>query len=318
MNNNIYAHQMKTVSTFLGLFFTAIIITSCEKKSARIHTNNPEQELVFFDDFNYSTPQEFTSNGWQIRSGQGHPGEQEANWDESSVSFHNLDNTTVMRLSSITDGTPENTTQSQVCHIRKYREGTYAARVFFRDEPVKGPDGDEVIQTFYTISPLDAPMDPNYSELDFEYLANGGWEHFQALWVTSWETFQHEPWTMDNLHGQVQKSYAGWRTLVIQATNNQVTYFVDGEEFFQHGEKVFPESAMSINFNQWFIRTGYGKNIGVQRVYQEDVDWVFFQKDAELTPEEVNMRIAEFKEREIYHKDDVPAWSPALESPCSL
>ncbi len=302
----------------LGLATILLFIPSCGKDAPKQQTSTGEEELIFFDDFSYTNTTEFTSNGWQIRSGRGHPGEQEATWDDNSISFHNVDNISLMRLSSTTDGTAANTTQSQVCHIRKYREGTYAARVFFRDEPVVGPNGDEVTQTFYTISPLQAPMDLNYSELDFEYLVNGGWDHRQALWITSWETFQHDPWTMDNLHGQVEKSYAGWHTLVIQATNNQVTYFVDGEVFFQHGEKVFPEDSMSINFNQWFIRTGYGKNIGVFREYQEDVDWVFFQKDTELTPAEIEEKVALFKTQAIAFNDDVPVWSPEVDSPCSL
>jgi len=35
-----------------------------------------------------------------------------------------------------------------------------------------GPDGDQIVETFYTISQMD---EPSYSEADFEYLPNGGW-----------------------------------------------------------------------------------------------------------------------------------------------
>ena len=71
---------------------------------------------------------------------------------------------------------------------RKYRDGTYATRVRFRNRPTIGPGGDEVVETFYTISPLKKPLDPDYSELDFEYLPNGGWGlAAPTLWVTSWE-----------------------------------------------------------------------------------------------------------------------------------
>ena len=36
-------------------------------------------------------------------------------------------------------------------------------------------DGDQVVQTFYTITPYLEPLDPDYSEMDYEYLPNGGW-----------------------------------------------------------------------------------------------------------------------------------------------
>jgi hypothetical protein len=84
-----------------------------------------------------------------------------------NVSFH--DNPAragdrVLRMTSSTDGTGPGTTQTQICHQRKYREGTYAARVRFRDAPTSGPRGDQLVETFYAISPLRAPMDPSYSE----------------------------------------------------------------------------------------------------------------------------------------------------------
>ncbi|MGH9905613.1 MAG: hypothetical protein ACRD8U_08535, partial [Pyrinomonadaceae bacterium] len=84
---------------------------------------------------------------------------------------------------------------------RKYLEGTYAARVRFTDKPVSGPAGDQVVESFYTISPLKAPWDPDYSELDFEYLPNGGWGiDGPTLYATTWETFFPEPnWKKDNV-----------------------------------------------------------------------------------------------------------------------
>ena len=138
----------------------------------------PAQAAVFFDDFNYADMAAFNSNGWKVRTETGHPGIKGATWSGEGLSFHaDIPDTEAgaVRMSSVTNGTGEKTRHTQFCHARKYREGTYAARVFFRDEPTYGPDGDEVIQTFYAISPLKAPMDKNYSETDFEYLPNGGW-----------------------------------------------------------------------------------------------------------------------------------------------
>ena len=114
------------------------------------------------------------------------------------------------------------------------------------------------MESFYTISPLKAPMDPDYSELDFEYLPNGGWGITgPTLYQTTWETFFPEPnWKMDNVSKNTSGSRAGWHTLVTQVANGKVKYFVDGELHAEHGEKFYPESLMSINFNLWFIKDG--------------------------------------------------------------
>ena len=39
-------------------------------------------------------------------------------------------------------------------------QGNYAARVRFHDAPAAGPDSDQVVETFYMISPLKAPLMP--------------------------------------------------------------------------------------------------------------------------------------------------------------
>ena len=123
----------------------------------------------------------------------------------------------IIRMTSSTDGTGPTTRQTQICHQRKYLEGTYAARVRFTDKPVSGPGGDQLVESFYTISPLKAPMDPDYSELDFEYLPNGGWGiDGPTLYATTWETFSPEPnWKKDNVFKTTNGSQDGWHTLVI-------------------------------------------------------------------------------------------------------
>ena len=120
-------------------------------------------------------------------------------------------------MTSSTGGAGANTSQTQICHQRKYLEGTYAARMRFTDAPVAGTDGDQVVQSFYTISPLKAPWDLDYSELDFEYLPNGGWGiEGPTLYGTTWETFYPEPnWKKDNVFDTVRTSQDGWHTLPI-------------------------------------------------------------------------------------------------------
>jgi hypothetical protein len=79
-----------------------------------------------------------------------------------------------LQLVASTDGTAAGTSHAQVDQRQKFFEGTYGARVKFADAPDTGADGDHVVQSFFTITPLNAPLDPNYSGIDNEYLPNGG------------------------------------------------------------------------------------------------------------------------------------------------
>ncbi|MGN7830727.1 glycoside hydrolase family 16 protein [Pseudoxanthomonas sp. 22568] len=288
----------------------------------------PTTAPVFFDDFSYPDFAAFQKNGWKVRTETGHPGIKGATWSGDGLTFHaDIPETEggAIRMSSITNGTPEKTRQTQFCHSRKYREGTYAARIFFRDEPSYGPDGDEVIQTFYAISPLKAPMDKDYSETDFEYLPNGGWgENTKpAMWTTTWETFQLEPWTKVNEFSRKEGSYAGWRTLVLTVADNKVTYYVDGQLFSEHSSAVYPEDFMSINFNLWFMPKGADGSLGPvdspeMREYQEDIDWVFFQEGVALSTADVEAQVAGLRGKKVAHIDNVKEQNPVLPSPCGL
>lgn len=283
---------------------------------------------VFFDDFSYRDLAAFQGNGWKVRTETGHPGIKGATWSAQGLSFHaDIPDTAsgAVRMTSVTDGTGEKTRQTQFCHARKYREGTYAARVFFRDQPSFGPDGDEVIQTFYAISPLKAPMDKDYSETDFEYLPNGGWgENSQpAMWTTTWETFQLEPWTKVNEFSRKEGSYAGWRTLLLTVADDKVSYYVDGKLFSVHSSAVYPEDFMSINFNLWFMPKGADGSLGPvdsreMRGYQEDIDWVFFQEGVAVSTADVEAQVADLRSKNVAHVDHVKERNPVLPSPCGL
>ena len=271
---------------------------------------------VLFDDFSYTNKQQLKKNGWIIRTEPGWPGIPGALWLEDGVS---LVDKRILRMTSTTDGPGARTTQTQVCHQRKYLEGTYAARVRFTDKPVAGPGGDQIVQSFYTIAPLKAPMDPDYSELDYEYLPNGGWGiDGPTLYATTWETFSPEPnWKKDNVFQTSNGSQAGWHTLVTQVFDQKVRYFVDGKLFAEHGGEYYPEDTMSINFNLWFIRDGMVK-VNERRQYEEDIDWVYFQANTALTPEQVEAAVAALRRKSVGFRDTVPAKVPALKSPCNF
>ena len=241
-------------------------------------------------------------------------------WGNSGVSFPadpDQRGNRWLRMTSSTDGIGINTHQTQICHQRKYLEGTYAARVRFVDVPTDGPTGDQLVESFYTISPLKAPMDPDYSELDFEYLPNGGWGSVgPTLFTTSWRTFSPEPnWKKDNIFNTSNGSFAGWHTLITQVSDGNVKYFIDGKSLAEHGGQYYPRSLMSINFNLWFVKDQTVKSILV-RHYQEDIDWVFHEAKKILGPEDVEAKVALLRRKAIRFQDTVPAPVPALISPC--
>ena len=273
---------------------------------------------VLFDDFNHASLEDFNRSGWTVRTATGWPGIEGATWDDA-IAFVDDElhrGNRLVRMTAKTDGRA--TRQAQFCHQRKYYEGTYAARVRFSDAPVAGPDGDQVVETFYTIMPLKAPLDPDYSEQDFEYLPNGGWGGGDlTLHNTTWETVRLEPWLQVSTSSSQRGSLEGWHTLVLQIARPQVRYFLDGKLLATHGEPYFPESRMSINFNLWFIRDGLIDS-PQQRIYQEDVDWVFHEAGRVLSPAAVELRVKELRAAGISFRDTVQATTPALPSPCDF
>ena len=309
---------------FVLVSLCLLIIGGCAPKTSAPKvevspTSRSETSQILFDDFSYSALDEMTANGWIIRSGSGWPGVSGATFRPENVSFVDYPDQTgnrLMRMTSSTDGTSENTYQTQVCHQRKYMEGTYAARVRFSDVPVSGSDGDQVVQTFYTITPYDRPFNPAYSEMDYEYLPNGGWGGSDlSFYVTTWETVRIEPWNADNTTNSVHGSLAGWHTLVTHVIGGTVRYFIDGNLISQHGGEYYPDAPMSINFNLWFIDGGLTQSEGV-REYQEDIDWVFHEAGVLLMPEEVNVRVSELRNASVKFQDSVVSGIQA--SPCDL
>ena len=277
---------------------------------------------LFFDDFSAPGLTALQRDGWIVRDKPGHPGIDGAAWGPGSVALVDdpaRPGNRLLRLVASTDGTSAGTTQAQVCHARKFFEGTYAARVRFSDAPVEGPDGDVVVQTFYAVSPLKFDFDPEYSELDWEYLPNGGWGDARTrLYGVSWQTVRVEPWLAFNQPHQEFRSMDGWHVLLMQVAGGTTRLFIDGALRAQHGGRNYPVVPMALAFSHWFSPGGLLAAVGVRRVYEQDVDWVFHARNRVLSPAQVQATIDALRAAGTAHTDSVPPAAPALTSPCDF
>ncbi|WP_405017856.1 hydrolase [Kitasatospora sp. NBC_00070] len=263
---------------------------------------------VLFDDFNYGTSSDSSlqQHGWTVKSGQGGPGVPGATWSPADITFAATGGNSIMNMRLTTDGTAAGTKETELqTTARKFKNGTYAARVKFDDAPTGGPDGDHVNQTFFTFTPLIQPMDPDYSEQDFEYLPNGGWgETGNIMYTTSWETYNPDPWNAVNAHGEQRRSYDGWHDLLLTVDNSAITYWIDGVQFATHGEPYLPETPQWIDFNHWLIDLN-GQTSSTPRSYDEQVDYVYYVKDQVLSPAQVTANVAALRSAGTTFKDTV-------------
>lgn len=263
---------------------------------------------IVFDDFTYSLVSQMEANNWYVRSGGGGPGVSGATWSKSLVTFFDdpVNNAnTLMRMKASTQGTGNTTSQSQITYEGNHLRGTYATRMYFNNGSASGPDVDQIVETFYTITPLVFDMDPDYSEIDFEYLANGGWGQSQpTMFLTTWETYKPDPWTPDNIGETLVTNHSGWHTLVAQVDENSVRYYIDGQLKATHTGKVYPETSMSLNFNIWFIQGGLN-NSTTERVYEQDVDWMYFVDQEILSTAEVEAQVQALRQQSITFRDTV-------------
>ncbi|MBO0610363.1 glycoside hydrolase family 16 protein [Myceligenerans salitolerans] len=261
-----------------------------------------------FDDFSYTSRNDprLTDDRWVLRHGGGGPGLDGVTWSPNNISFQDRDGQRVLKLDVTSAGQATNTVQAQITTAdRKFREGTYAARVKFSDTPTYGPDGDHVVQAFFSITPLRYDYDPLYGELDFEYLPNGGWAAPQAFYVTSWETYRPTPWDARKEYDMMTGSYSGWHDLVVTLDSTAAVYYIDGVEVGRHHAPNLPKSDQTIDFNIWLINDGVLPT-SQPRGYEQLVDWVYFAEGETLLPSEVQAQVNALRSSGVAHRDNVP------------
>ena len=277
-------------------------------------------QQILFDDFSYSNSAQFTNNGWRIRTWAGGPGLANGTWSTANVSFVNdpaSSGNKLMRLKASTNVNGNNinaatnrstvgtSSQTEVARVEQvYKNGTWAARMFFTDTPSTGPDGDTVIETFFGLTDYIEGAEP-YSEIDFEYLANGGWwtgSGTPAMWMTTYRIVDFSDPTSRG-HTVRTGSLAGWRTLVAQVMDGYVSFYIDG--VFQEGFSgaVAPDHPMYLMFQIWFSNDCFDPacntrgylNTSTYREYYEDIDWVYFERDNIVSPALVNQAVANLR-----------------------
>ncbi|MFD8887196.1 glycoside hydrolase family 16 protein [Streptomyces erythrochromogenes] len=258
---------------------------------------------TLFDNFHYSGPDDpsLAAHGWEVRTDGGGPGIKNT-WSTTGAGFPS-DTTAqggrVLQLQSSTDGTERGTRQVEVQSTGKNLfTGTFAARVHFSDRPTSGRNGDHVVQTFFPISPSDASDD--YSELDFEYLPNGGWGSTgPRLDNVSW--YKADP--PDRVNHTLKQRLEGWHTLMITAMDGKVTYSLDGKDLFTSSGKYVPREKMDIHFSNWFVDLPFASG---PRTWDMKVNWVYFKADEAVSQADVQKTVDGFYNTGINHINTVP------------
>ncbi|MFB7605535.1 glycoside hydrolase family 16 protein [Streptomyces gardneri] len=258
---------------------------------------------TLFDDFDYTGADDpsLAAHGWEIRTGGGGPGIKDT-WSADGAAFPSdpaAEGGKVLRLRSSTDGTRSGTTQVEVqTTSRNFFTGTFAARVHLSDKPTSGRDGDHVVQTFFPISSSDSSE--NYSELDFEYLPNGGWGSVgPQLDNVSW--YRADP--PDRVHHTVKRRLGGWHTMMITAMDGKVVYSLDGKKLFTSSGKYVPREQMDIHFSNWLIDLPF---TGGPRSWDMKVDWVYYKADKAVSQADVQKTVDGFHSTGTDYINTVP------------
>ncbi|MFF4900237.1 cellulose binding domain-containing protein [Streptomyces sp. NPDC001068] len=256
-----------------------------------------------FDDFDYRDAKDpaLFRHGWLVRTSEGGPGIDDT-WTAKGVTFpadKGALGGQVLNLRAATDGTRAGTEQAALgMKEAKVRTGTYAARIHFTDAPTTGENGDHVNQTFFTIG----GSGDKYSELDNEYMPNGGWGALgPKLDTTTWRNAKEG----DRVTDKTERSLAGWHTMVMTVDKDSVTYSADGKVLYRSGPEYSPRADMAINFNTWFVDLPFTGD----RAWDMKVDWLYYQSGRKLSTKQAEQAAAGFQGDGVGWFDTLPGRS---------
>jgi hypothetical protein len=264
----------------------------------------------FFDDFKQTSLDELRATGWVLREGVGHPGAPGSRFAAAQV----VPGQGQLILRLATDGTPAGTVQPQLCAPRKFLHGTTSARVRLRDANGASAVRDPLVQSFYLAGPLKFDFDPEFSEVDFEYLPHGGWGSAETrLYGVSWQTVRIDPWLAFNQAAQAPGSHDGWQLFTVQVAAGFTRHFVNGQLLQEAGGRNVPVVPMAISFSHWLAG---GAVAGAPRTHEFEIDWVLHVSGESITPAQMQARVERLRRGGVARRDTVP--DSGLKSECNL
>jgi hypothetical protein len=196
--------------------------------------------------------------------------------------------------------------------------------VYFSEVPFTYKDGN--VQTFYTIVSSQLSGDGSrYSELDFEYLAADKWgiaPDQQVMYMTSWNRYIANPWQAWKRYFYSQRSWQGWHTCVVSATDGvNVKFWIDGVYFGamsttdNDGSSVYPRNPMQVAFANWIWNNVIGSSTA-NRTTTMQVDWTLFYKDQEISPAQVDQLVATYRSQGLQRRN--LAGQTYITNPCTV
>jgi hypothetical protein len=296
-----------------------------------------QSEQILFDDFTYTTTTQLANNGWRLRTWEGGPGLANSTWSTNNISFVTdpvAPANKFMRLKASTNingstiannrATTGSVSQAEVARVEQiYKNGTWAARMYFNDAPNVGPDGDTAIETFFGLTDYIEGSEP-YSEIDFEYLPNGGWWTGSAT-PSMWSgTYRIVDWSDESNHGvtRTQSSLQGWHTLVMQVQDGQISFYIDGNYQTGFSGAVAPDYPMYLMFQLWISNDCFDAGCNVRgfinnsnfREYSEDIDWVYFEKNNIVPASEIPQKVASLRAAGVSYVQNINGASTSSRS----
>jgi hypothetical protein len=267
-------------------------------RSSRPEADPPELSFerpsILFDDFAEGGVRGLAANGWTVRAAAGEPGVAGATWGGVSlVAGAAGPGGRLLRLEATTDGTAGRTVQAQVCRAAGSRDGTSAARIRLRDEPVSGPAVDGAAQLFAAFGPVVGAR----GEFSFTYRSRP-----PRLEVTS----------PDGTARTLRGTRAGWHVLLAQVTQGRIDYFVDGRRVALRRGRA-RGGAAALTLAVWLDALGAGP----PRRWTNDVDWVFHQADVVLSPRDVAAAVDSLRRIGIGFEDTTAPGPERAGSPCA-
>lgn len=259
---------------------------------------------LFFDDFSYTdnSDNKIEKRGWEIINHNSSPPCRESQYRKEMVSFEkdlNLQGNKLLVLSTIVSSDINKIKFSRMetnkNTMKIFREGIYAARVKFDNNPAQFKDGN--VETFYAIND-NRCNDRKYSECDFEYLPFDVWDktgnRSSSLHLASWEAHGCIGTGPDRCETDIALVSDGWELLKFEVLDGEnVKYFLgdhllDIHNTSNQGHSVYPDSDMQIAFANWvWAKKPCEYQIGDSlelRVSNFKVDFVFYlQKELNIS-----------------------------------